>query len=212
MANDSGQVPWGDLSSREKAARTTQQTFHLSVVFVGAAMTAGVAYLLYDTVFSPESKTSHFSRALEEVKGSAECRELLGPAKSIYAYGEPSGNRWTRNRPIASTTFKDARGVEHMNVKFYVEGELAKGTVRCEMVRSGPGEPFEYRLLTFEVPGRSYFPGWRRHTRNSWSYSANADGSQGTRRSTCATLAQRRKVRKNLSFWGSLGSDQSLQN
>lgn len=153
VANDSGQVPWTDLSGREKAARTTQQTFNLSVVLVGAAMTAGVAYFLYDAVFSPDSKTTYFNRAFEEVKASSECRELLGPIKSMYAYGEPSGNRWTRNRPIASTTFKDARGVEHMHVKFYIKGERAEGTVRCEMARSRPEDTFEYRLLSLEVPG-----------------------------------------------------------
>jgi len=36
--NDTGRVNWGELSAREKAARTTQQTFNLALVIVGAAL------------------------------------------------------------------------------------------------------------------------------------------------------------------------------
>ena len=39
VANDDGRVKWGDLSTREKAARTTQQTFNFGVIIVGLAMT-----------------------------------------------------------------------------------------------------------------------------------------------------------------------------
>ena len=39
VANDDGRVKWGNLSTREKAARTTQQTFNLGVVIVGVIMT-----------------------------------------------------------------------------------------------------------------------------------------------------------------------------
>ena len=41
VANDDGRVGWTDLSAREKAARTTQQTINLGVVLIGAVMTVG---------------------------------------------------------------------------------------------------------------------------------------------------------------------------
>jgi import inner membrane translocase subunit TIM21 len=37
--NDDGRVAWGDLSPREKVARTTQQTFNFGLILVGAALT-----------------------------------------------------------------------------------------------------------------------------------------------------------------------------
>jgi mitochondrial import inner membrane translocase subunit TIM21 len=39
VTNDDGRVQWSDLSAREKAARTTQQTFNFGIVIVGAVMT-----------------------------------------------------------------------------------------------------------------------------------------------------------------------------
>lgn len=39
VANDDGRVRWGDLSPREKAARTTQKTFYLGLVLTGLVMT-----------------------------------------------------------------------------------------------------------------------------------------------------------------------------
>ncbi len=39
--NDDGRVAWGDLSAREKAARTTQQTFNFGMIILGAVLTVG---------------------------------------------------------------------------------------------------------------------------------------------------------------------------
>jgi hypothetical protein len=39
VASDDGRVRWGELSAREKAARTTQQTFNFVTVLVGLVMT-----------------------------------------------------------------------------------------------------------------------------------------------------------------------------
>ncbi|KAI9824065.1 MAG: mitochondrial import inner membrane translocase subunit tim21 [Thelocarpon impressellum] len=64
-------------------------------------MTGGVATFLYLEVFSSDSKTSHFNRAFDHVRKDSRCTELLGPGKSIKAYGEPTWNKWARARPIA---------------------------------------------------------------------------------------------------------------
>ena len=39
MLNDDGRVAWGDLSAKEKAARTTQQTFNFGMIVIGAVLT-----------------------------------------------------------------------------------------------------------------------------------------------------------------------------
>jgi import inner membrane translocase subunit TIM21 len=61
----------------------------------------GVIYVLYTYVFSPDSVTSHFNRAVDQVKRDEKCIELLGNSKKITAYGEPTFNKWAKVRPIA---------------------------------------------------------------------------------------------------------------
>lgn len=56
---------------------------------------------LYSEVFSSDSKTSHFNRAVNQVKKDPRCTELLGSSSKIKAYGEPTWNKWARARPIA---------------------------------------------------------------------------------------------------------------
>jgi hypothetical protein len=56
---------------------------------------------LYTEVFSLDSKTHHFNKAVDQVKKDPRCTELLGDSKKITAYGEPTWNKWARARPIA---------------------------------------------------------------------------------------------------------------
>src|SRR4051794_40334212 len=37
--NDDGRVAWGDLTAREKVARTAQQSFNFSFIIIGAVLT-----------------------------------------------------------------------------------------------------------------------------------------------------------------------------
>ena len=57
--------------------------------------------MFYLEVLSPDSKTNWFSRAVDRVKSDERCLRLLGRKGSIKAYGESTGDRWTRERPIA---------------------------------------------------------------------------------------------------------------
>ena len=162
VVNDTGRVPWQQLSMGEKAARTTQQTFNVGLVLLGIAATGGVATVLWLEVFSTDSKTAVFNRAADRVRKDPKCLELLAgeglhSKKEIKAYGEPSWSRWARNRMIASRLEKDRAGIEHLHMHFYVEGPQAKGTVNLHMTK-GPGEKnFEYRMLALDVPGKQRF-------------------------------------------------------
>ena len=158
VVNDTGAVPWKQLSFGEKAARTTQQSFNIGLVLLGLAATCGVATVLWLEVFSTDSKTAVFNRAADRVRKDPKCLELLAgegihTKREIKAYGEPSWSRWARNRIVASRLEKDRAGVEHLHMHFYVEGPLAKGTVNLHMTR-GPGEKdFDYSMLALDVPG-----------------------------------------------------------
>jgi len=99
--NDDGHLPWSDLTAAEKTGRAVQQTVNLSLVLVGLALTSGVIYVLYSEVFSTDSKTTHFNRAVDRIKSDPRCVELLGDGKKLKAFGEETHNSWRRARPIA---------------------------------------------------------------------------------------------------------------
>ncbi|KAI9830711.1 MAG: hypothetical protein M1826_004540 [Phylliscum demangeonii] len=118
-------------------------------------MTAGVVALLYFDVFSPDSKTSHFNRAVDRVKNDARCIELLGDRKRIMAYGQPSAGRLVRNRPLASTASTDRNGVEHLVMRFHVEGPRNKGTVHLHLTKRPDQRALECRYLALDVRGHA---------------------------------------------------------
>lgn len=162
VVNDTGRVPWQQLSIGEKAARTTQQTFNFGLVLLGILATGGVATVLWLEVFSTDSKTAIFNRAADRVRGDPKCRELLAgdgmhTKRDIKAYGEPSWSRWARNRTIASRLEKDKAGMEHLHMHFYVEGPQAKGTVNLHMTRRPDEKDFEYYMLALDVPGKQRY-------------------------------------------------------
>lgn len=169
VINDTGRVPWENLSVGEKAARTTQQTINVGLVVVGLAATIGVATVLYLEVFSADSKTAVFNRTADRVRKDPRCLEILcgdghHTKKEVTAHGEPSHSRWARNRTIASRIEKDRAGVEHMHMHFYVQGSKAEGTVHLHMMKAPGQKDFEYRTLALDVPGHQRY------------YLENADG------------------------------------
>ncbi|EAQ87292.1 hypothetical protein CHGG_03911 [Chaetomium globosum CBS 148.51] len=99
--NDNGNVPWAELSVGEKTGRAAQQTFNFGMVVVGVVLTGGVGYVLYSEVFSPDSKTTYFNRAVDRIRKDPRCLELLGDGKKITAFGEETHNKWRRARPLA---------------------------------------------------------------------------------------------------------------
>ncbi|QDS69741.1 hypothetical protein FKW77_010068 [Venturia effusa] len=156
--NDDGRVNWNRLSTREKAARSTQQSFNFLVILAGVLMTGAVSYLMYTEVFSLDSKTSQFNYAVSRIKDSRECVSLLcgpgGRANDIKAYGEGSNwNRWNRNRAIASSSSVDRAGNENLHIHFNVEGPAGRGVVRVHLVRPKAGGNWEYKVLALDVPG-----------------------------------------------------------
>jgi TIM21 len=71
-------------------------------------------------------------------------KRLIG--ENMKAYGENSHSRWARNRQIAYARLPgcaddsslhrlDPQNVDHLFMRFYVEGERGKATVRLEMTK-----------------------------------------------------------------------------
>jgi len=153
LASDDGRIPWHELSAGEKVVRSTQQSFNFAIIVVGMIATGGVAWFLYQEVFSTDSKTYHFNEAHARIKADPRCIEVLGDSKKIRAYGEATWNRWTRNRHIASRTERDGAGREHLIMHFNVEGPKEKGVVRLHMTKEKDQHKFEYKYLALDVKG-----------------------------------------------------------
>ncbi|RYP26428.1 hypothetical protein DL767_008052 [Monosporascus sp. MG133] len=151
--NDNGFVPWRELSATEKASRATQQSFNFALVVLGVALTGGVAYFLYQDVFSSDSKTAYFNRAVDRIKKDPQCLALLGESKKITAHGEETANKWRRARPIASTSQTDAQGNQHLVMHFYVEGPLNTGIVNVHLVKRVGRNDFEYKYFFVDIKG-----------------------------------------------------------
>lgn len=52
-------------------------------------------------MFSPDSRTAQFNRAVDRIKQDPRCLEVLGDPKKITAHGEETMNKWRRARPIS---------------------------------------------------------------------------------------------------------------
>ncbi|KAK5958333.1 mitochondrial import inner membrane translocase subunit tim21 [Knufia fluminis] len=153
VTSDDGRYHWSELTTGEKAARSTQQSFNFVFVAAGAVGTICVAYLLYQELFAADSKTRQFNRAVDRIKADPKCRELLGPSNQIKAYGEPTTNKWARARPLAHTVEVDRFGTTHFRMHFHMEGPEASGTVNIHMTKKSDESELQYRLLSLTVPG-----------------------------------------------------------
>ncbi|GAB1200046.1 mitochondrial import inner membrane translocase subunit tim21 [Aspergillus pseudonomiae] len=172
VLSDDGRYEWGELSGREKVARATQQSFNFVIILVGAALTVseirvgnilahgpfkmpgGVGYLLYSEVFSPNSRTWQYEKAVERILDDTRCTDILGDRREIKAYGESTSNKWARNRPIATSIEKDRLGREHMRMNFHVEGPRNQGIVHVHMIKPLDKNEWEYQLLALDVKGK----------------------------------------------------------
>ncbi|KAI5795462.1 TIM21-domain-containing protein, partial [Peziza echinospora] len=154
-ARDSSAKNWGQLNVKQKIVRTTSTGASLVTILAGVLVTGTVFTLLYTEVLAPDSTANWFNRAVSRIKDEPRCLALLGTASSIKAYGEPTSNRWARNRPIASNHNTDRNGVEHLRIRFNVEGNVDRGVVHIHLVKRPESRDFEYKYLYLDVPGQS---------------------------------------------------------
>ncbi|RDA96222.1 hypothetical protein CP533_1722 [Ophiocordyceps camponoti-saundersi (nom. inval.)] len=151
--DDNGSVPWRELSVSGKMARTTQQSFNGGMIVLGVALTGVVAYFLWTDVFSPDSKTSQFNRAVDRIKTNPKCIELLGEAQKITAHGDETFNKWRRARPLSCSEKVDAQGDAHLVMHFHVDGPLQNGVAQLHTVKRRGESDYEYRYFFVDVKG-----------------------------------------------------------
>lgn len=105
IANDDGRVTWANLSIREKAARTTQQTFNLGVVLAGVIMTVylpEISHLLLVLIRGREVSRTFFTRKsfLRIVKSAISIVQLMRSRPVLEL--ESSLDLPVKSRPLVS--------------------------------------------------------------------------------------------------------------
>ncbi|EJD04345.1 uncharacterized protein FOMMEDRAFT_19598 [Fomitiporia mediterranea MF3/22] len=117
------QKKWGELSTKGKAIRSTQNTTNFTVIALGAGFTAMLAYALLSELFARNSPTVKFNEASKLIKESEAARVHL-PGKLIFHNNPPSAHRPKhRNRRVSSRLMQDSAGREHLLLNFYVHAE-----------------------------------------------------------------------------------------
>ncbi|KAI9750968.1 MAG: hypothetical protein M4579_006228 [Chaenotheca gracillima] len=167
VASDDGRVRWGDLSVREKAARSTQQSVNFFVVLAGVIGTGAVAYVLYREVFASDSKTSQFNRAFDQALHRLAWKQQKDEGLWRAYMEQVVSSKANRVRKSLSTFTKmisndgdhssnlekDRTGTQHLRMHFNVEGPENKGVVSLHMTKTPSQHEFEYKYLVLDVKG-----------------------------------------------------------
>jgi mitochondrial import inner membrane translocase subunit TIM21 len=121
---------------------------------------------MFQDVFSPNSKTSYFNRAVSKVKNSDACVAALGPANKMTFYGESVRSSFRRARineptPISRSTKDEGTGIEELRMQFLVKGEKAEGWVTMHLEKQPDELEFQWVLLALDIKGhhRIYLEG-----------------------------------------------------
>jgi mitochondrial import inner membrane translocase subunit TIM21 len=146
--NDTGQVPWGQLSPAEKISRTAQQSFNLTLVIVGIAGVCGVSFYLWSDVFSSSSQTALYNRAADKIRDDTKVRELLGRGMKFRNEREARhSNMFGGRRSPLKREWTDRVGVSGMEMRFWAFGEDKVGECRCLLRNAGEGNWQIWKLV-----------------------------------------------------------------
>ncbi|KAF8610493.1 hypothetical protein BDV93DRAFT_430688 [Ceratobasidium sp. AG-I] len=114
---------WSELSAGGKAVRATARASNLTVILIGAGLSAVLVYALATELFAKNSPTVIYGESCDRIRSSPDlARHLLAPYKF---HNNPPSNSASpprhRNRHIASQVAVDSAGREHLFLHFYVD-------------------------------------------------------------------------------------------
>ncbi|KAG8220038.1 TIM21-domain-containing protein [Butyriboletus roseoflavus] len=113
---------WSELSVGGKVLRTTQRTTNLTVILLGAGLSAVLVYALTSELFSKNSPTVLYSDACERIKTSPRVAKYLHAPLTFHNNPPSSVRPRHRHRHVASQIAVDSSGREHILLNFYIEG------------------------------------------------------------------------------------------
>lgn len=159
--------PRGEQSKKKTSLWTRLKSFTTFTVsgtlVIGAAgLSAVVIYLILSELFSPSGDTQIFNRSVsmiekdEAARSLLQCQDTTDSKERLKAYGESfASDKWTRNRPIVSTTKVDKTGKAHHFMRFHVESKRKRGLVHIEAVDSDKSYQPAFVSVYLDVPGEA---------------------------------------------------------
>ncbi|CAE7081650.1 unnamed protein product [Rhizoctonia solani] len=115
--------PWKDLSTGGKAMRVTARASNLTVILLGAGLSAVLVYALATELFAKNSPTVIYGESCDRIRSSHElARILISPYK--FHNNPPSSSALPprhRNRHVSSQVAIDSFGREHLFLHFYMD-------------------------------------------------------------------------------------------
>jgi import inner membrane translocase subunit TIM21 len=143
---ESKEKPFSELTLGEKVQRAGKDATYTGIIIVGVAVTGLMFFAIGRELFSGQSPSGIYSRAVKLCNNSEQVRDAVG--EPMKAYGEM--NRRGRRRFVRHAEY-EVDGVKRMKVQFYVEGPQNKGTVFVDVKQDARGKyQFEYVLLETE--------------------------------------------------------------
>lgn len=154
--------PKNKVSLWTKLKSFTTFTASGTLVIGAAGLSAVVIYLILSELFSPSGDTQIFNRSVsmiekdEVARSLLQCHDTADSKERLKAYGESfTSDKWTRNRPIVSTTKFDKTGKAHHFMRFHVESKKTRGLVHIEAVDSDNSYQPAFTSVYLDVPGES---------------------------------------------------------
>jgi len=113
---------WSELSTSGKVTRTAERTTNLTVILLGAGLSAILLYALTSELFSKNSPTVLYGEACERIKKSTHVSKYFQGPLSFHNTPSSAIRPRHRNHHVSSQIFMDSNGREHMILNFYVQG------------------------------------------------------------------------------------------
>ncbi|XP_011505872.1 PREDICTED: mitochondrial import inner membrane translocase subunit Tim21 [Ceratosolen solmsi marchali] len=132
----------------EVVKKKTSLAWHLSIFVIGLSSTAVIIYYVFQELFSSTSPNYVYSKAVDEVISDSRIIHALG--SPIKAHGEETAKR--RRGHVKNLVYL-RNGVEHMKMKFYIQGSYRKADVHLEVRKNSQGH-WNYRYLFVELKNR----------------------------------------------------------
>ncbi|XP_050670225.1 mitochondrial import inner membrane translocase subunit Tim21 [Leptidea sinapis] len=119
----------------EKIKETTKTVSYTGIILVGVGVTGVIFYYVFRELFSSNSPNSIYSEALEKCKNDPRIEDALGAP--IKGYGEETSRR---RRTHVSHAIYEKDGINHMRMRFYIQGVRNKGVVELDMKQNENGK------------------------------------------------------------------------
>lgn len=104
--------------------QTTKDAYYGSIIIAGVGVTCLLFYAIFRELFSKESPNGIYTKSLNICLETPRLVDALG--QPVKGYGKTT-SRGRRRHPSYVEYVQD--GVNHIRMKFYVEGSRRKGTV-----------------------------------------------------------------------------------